>query len=101
MIRLEGVRILANPNSPRSGDHVHLGLGCSARRRIDPAVDLHEFPPLNAVLMSHYNEDHFDKWWMNLLIRNFPCLTMKHGMNCLVTSANVELFRNVWDFTSL
>lgn len=97
VIEWEGVRILTDPNFLHSGDHVHLGPGVSATRRTDPAVDLHELPPVHVVLLSHYHEDHFDKKVEESLDRAFPIITTKHGRECLTSSAKPDPFRNVQD----
>ncbi|KAF4417742.1 metallo-hydrolase oxidoreductase [Fusarium acutatum] len=73
IIEWEGFRLLTDPNFLHAGDHVHLGPGVTAERQTNPAVDLHELPSLDAILLSHYHEDHFDR-----------CLTSKN-----------EPFRNV------
>ena len=43
------------PNFLHAGDHVHLGPGVSSTRRTNPAVDLHELPRVDVVLLSHYH----------------------------------------------
>ncbi|KAF5558247.1 metallo-hydrolase oxidoreductase [Fusarium phyllophilum] len=73
IIEWEGFRLLTDPNFLHAGDHVHLVPGVTAERQTNPAVDLHELPSLDAILLSHYHEDHFDR-----------CLTSKN-----------EPFRNV------
>lgn len=95
IIEWKGIRILTDPNFLHSGDHVHLGPGVTSRRQTDPAVDLHELPPIHAVLLSHYHEDHFDGKVEESLNREFPIITTKHGKNCLTSSAKQEPFRNV------
>jgi L-ascorbate metabolism protein UlaG (beta-lactamase superfamily) len=43
------------PNFLHAGDHVHLGPGVTSARRTNPAVDLHELPRIDLVLLSHYH----------------------------------------------
>lgn len=43
------------PNFLHAGDHVHLGPGVTGTRRTNPAVDLHELPRIDLVLLSHYH----------------------------------------------
>lgn len=43
------------PNFLHAGDHVHLGPGVSSTRRTNPAVDLHDLPRIDLVLLSHYH----------------------------------------------
>ena len=44
------------PNFLHAGDHVHLGPGVPSTRRTNPAVDLHDLPRIDLVLLSHYHE---------------------------------------------
>jgi len=46
---------MTDPNFLHAGDHVHLGPGISGVRRTNPAVDLHELPRIDVVLLSHYH----------------------------------------------
>ncbi|KAG5752578.1 hypothetical protein H9Q72_003631 [Fusarium xylarioides] len=93
IIEWEGFRLLTNPNFLHAGDHVHLGPGVTAERQTNPAVDLHELPSLDAILLSHYHEDHFDRLVEDSLNRDFLIVTTPHAHRCL-TSKN-EPFRNV------
>ncbi|KAF5711964.1 metallo-hydrolase oxidoreductase [Fusarium mundagurra] len=93
IIEWEGFRLLTDPNFLHAGDHVHLGPGVTAERQTNPAVDLHELPSLDAILLSHYHEDHFDRLVEDSLNRDFLIVTTPHAHRCL-TSKN-EPFRNV------
>lgn len=44
-----------------SQDHIHLGSEVTAMRQTNPAVDLHDLPRIDLVLLSHYHADHFDQ----------------------------------------
>lgn len=57
---------MTDPNFLHAGDHVHLGPGVTATRVKDPAVDLHDLPGIDVVLLSHYHE-----WVLPLLIPRF------------------------------
>ena len=46
---------MADPNFLHWGDHTHLGPGIWGTRKTNPAVDLHDFPKIDAVLISHYH----------------------------------------------
>jgi len=52
---------MTDPNFLHAGDQVHLGPGVTGERVTNPAVDLHELPRIDAVLLSHYHADHFDQ----------------------------------------
>ncbi|KAH7229384.1 beta-lactamase superfamily domain-containing protein [Fusarium oxysporum] len=93
IIEWEGFRLLTDPNFLHAGDHVHLGPGVTAQRQTNPAVGLHELPSLDAILLSHYHEDHFDRLVEDSLNRDFLIVTTPHAHKCL-TSKN-EPFRNV------
>jgi len=61
IIEWEDMRLMTDPNLLHAGEHVHLGPGVTSMRRTNPAVDLHDLPHIDLVLLSHYHEDHFDK----------------------------------------
>jgi L-ascorbate metabolism protein UlaG (beta-lactamase superfamily) len=46
---------MTDPNFLHAGDHVHLGPGVTATRKTNPALDLHELPRIDVVLLSHYH----------------------------------------------
>ncbi|KAL0574021.1 hypothetical protein V5O48_007943 [Marasmius crinis-equi] len=78
-----GLRILTDPNFLHAGDHVHLGPGVTAQRRTNPAVDLHDLPSLDFILLSHYHADHFDQLVEDSLNRDFRIITTPHAKECL------------------
>lgn len=49
------IDIRTQPNFLHAGDHVHLGPGVTGTRQTNPALDLHELPRIDAVLLSHYH----------------------------------------------
>lgn len=79
LLEWNGTRILTDPNFLHAGDHVHLGPGVTAKRLRDPHVDLDQLPPLDAVLLSHYHEDHFDKLVEDSLSRDFDIISTPHA----------------------
>ncbi|KAK1772855.1 beta-lactamase-like protein [Phialemonium atrogriseum] len=90
VLEWNGVRILTDPNFLHAGDHVHLGPGVSGKRLKSPAVDLHELPPLDCILLSHYHEDHFDRMVEGSLSRDFPIITTPHAKKCLTSDRNED-----------
>jgi hypothetical protein len=93
-----GIRIMTDPNFLHAGDHVHLGPGVTAQRLKDPAIDLHELPRIDAVLLSHYHEDHFDRKVEESLRRDLPIITTPHARQCLHDAKEGdEKFTNVHD----
>lgn len=55
ILEWEGVRLMTDPNFLHKGDHVHLGPGVTGTRETNPAVNLHELPRIDVVLLSHYH----------------------------------------------
>lgn len=94
VIEWKGTRILTDPNFLHAGDHVHLGPGVTAERLTNPAVDLHELPALDCILLSHYHEDRFDQKVEKSLNRMFPIITTPHAKRCLTGLKN-EPFQRV------
>ncbi|KAH8895200.1 Metallo-hydrolase/oxidoreductase [Thozetella sp. PMI_491] len=90
VIEWQGLRILTDPNFLHAGDHVHLGPGVTAQRVTNPAVDLHELPPLDCILLSHYHADHFDQLVEASLNRTFPIITTPHAKECLTSKTNKD-----------
>lgn len=88
ILEWEGMRILTDPNFLHAGDHVHLGPGVNATRLTDPAINLEELPRIDAILLSHYHEDHFDKVVGDKLKRSIPIITTPHAKNCLTSKGD-------------
>ncbi|KAF1971194.1 Metallo-hydrolase/oxidoreductase [Bimuria novae-zelandiae CBS 107.79] len=94
LLEWEGLRILTDPNFLHAGDHVHLGPGVSAIRQTNPAIDIEELPRIDAVLLSHYHEDHFDRPVEDKLKRDLPIITTPHAKSCL-TAKGEDSFTSV------
>ncbi|KAF2211939.1 hypothetical protein CERZMDRAFT_42233 [Cercospora zeae-maydis SCOH1-5] len=99
VIEWEGIRILTDPNFLHAGDHVHLGPGVQGTRRTNPAIDLHELPHVDLVLLSHYHADHFDQRVEESLRRDLPIVTTPHAKQCLTEKKEPEdeKFTQVYD----
>ncbi len=61
LIRFGGLTILTDPNFIHAGEEIPLGYGMTTRRLTDPAIDFDDLPPIDAVLLSHFHADHFDR----------------------------------------
>lgn len=96
ILEWEGVRILTDPNFLHKGDHVHLGPGVTGTRQTNPAIDLHELPRIDVILLSHYHADHFDQEVEEKLRKSIPIVTTPHAKSCL-TSKGDDSFTNVHD----
>lgn len=97
VLEWEGIRLLTDPNFLHAGDHVHLGPGVTAQRQTNPAIDLHELPRVDAVLLSHYHADHFDQKVEESLRRDLPIISTPHAKSCLVDKKGDDAFTEVYD----
>jgi L-ascorbate metabolism protein UlaG (beta-lactamase superfamily) len=98
ILEWEGIRIMTDPNFLHAGDHVHLGPGVTGERKTNPAVDLEDLPPIDAVLLSHYHADHFDEKVESSLRRDLPIVTTPHAKHHLHENKPAEeKFTRVYD----
>ncbi|EMC91476.1 hypothetical protein BAUCODRAFT_117974 [Baudoinia panamericana UAMH 10762] len=97
ILEWEGIRLMTDPNFLHAGDHVHLGPGVTGTRRTNPAIDLHELPRIDAVLLSHYHADHFDEKVEESLRRDLPIVTTPHAKTHLHDQKGEDRFTNVYD----
>ncbi|MFD0688903.1 MBL fold metallo-hydrolase [Actinomadura fibrosa] len=75
IIRYGGITLLTDPNFLRRGERAHLGYGITSRRLRDPAITVEELPPLDAVVLSHLHDDHWDQVAERHIDRGLPILT--------------------------
>jgi L-ascorbate metabolism protein UlaG (beta-lactamase superfamily) len=78
-----GFSLLTDPNFIHSGESVPLGYGLSTERLTDPAMEIEDLPPLDAVVLSHYHGDHFDRVAEERLSRAVPILTTPEAAEIL------------------
>ncbi|OBT81121.1 hypothetical protein VE02_10224 [Pseudogymnoascus sp. 03VT05] len=97
ILEWEGVRLMTDPNFLHAGDHVHLGPGVTSVRLKNPAIDLHDLPRIDAVLLSHYHEDHFDRDVEASLRRSLPIISTPHAKAHLSSKQEGEAFTAVYD----
>jgi len=67
----------------------------NATRLTNPAIDLHELPRIDAILLSHYHEDHFDRKVESSLRRSIPIITTPHARSHLTSKGPDESFTEV------
>ena len=79
LIRYLGLTILTDPNFLHRGESVHLGYGLQSQRLTEPALQLAQLPPIDLVVLSHFHEDHFDKFVQQHLARDTLIVTTPHG----------------------
>jgi len=75
LIRYAGITLLTDPNFIHAGESVPVGIGLSTTRLTNPAMELDELPELDAVLLSHYHGDHFDRVAEERLDRGLAIIT--------------------------
>jgi L-ascorbate metabolism protein UlaG (beta-lactamase superfamily) len=75
LIRCGGFTILTDPNFIHMHEQVDLGNGLSATRLTNPALDIHELPPIDLVVLSHFHGDHFDQVAERELDKELPIVT--------------------------
>ncbi|MEV0380989.1 MBL fold metallo-hydrolase [Nonomuraea sp. NPDC050643] len=75
LIRYNGFTLLTDPHFLHRGQRAYLGLGMSARRLKDPAVEVGDLPPLDAVVLSHLHGDHWDRVARRSLDKDTPIVT--------------------------
>ena len=61
LIRYAGLTLLTDPNFIHAGEEIPLGYGMTTRRLIDPAIEIEDLPEIDAVVLSHFHADHFDR----------------------------------------
>ncbi|MGN6576620.1 MAG: MBL fold metallo-hydrolase [Nocardioides sp.] len=75
LIRLGGFTLLTDPNFLHRGQRAYLGKGLWSKRLTEPAMQPHELPELDAVVLSHLHGDHFDRVARQDLARTQPVVT--------------------------
>jgi L-ascorbate metabolism protein UlaG (beta-lactamase superfamily) len=67
--------LLTDPNFLHQGQHAYLGHGLVSKRRHNPAFEIDQLPPVDAVVLSHMHGDHWDRVTQKKLDRDLPVLT--------------------------
>jgi L-ascorbate metabolism protein UlaG (beta-lactamase superfamily) len=75
LIRYAGFTILTDPTFIHKHGEVPLGYGLTTKRLTDPAVEIHDLPPLDLILLSHFHGDHFDQVAERELNKAIPIVT--------------------------
>ncbi|GGU28982.1 MBL fold metallo-hydrolase [Streptomyces daghestanicus] len=85
LLRHGDLTLLTDPNFLHRGERAHLGYGLVSRRLTEPALDVAELPPLDAVVLSHLHGDHWDRRARRGLDRSVPVVTTPHAARHLRT----------------
>ncbi|GHF60700.1 L-ascorbate metabolism protein UlaG (beta-lactamase superfamily) [Amycolatopsis bartoniae] len=83
LLRLGPFTVLTDPNFLHRGQWCYFGQGLVSRRRTEPAAQLAQLPPLDAVVLSHLHGDHFDRVARRDLAATVPILTTSHAAHRL------------------
>lgn len=75
LIRYAGFTILTDPTFIHKHGEVPLGYGLKTTRLTNPAVDIHDLPPLDLIVLSHFHGDHFDQVAERDLDKSIPIVT--------------------------
>lgn len=79
LLRLGPFTVLTDPSFLHRGQRAYLGWGLSSRRLLEPALQVSELPPLDAVVLSHLHGDHWDRIGRRALDRGLPIVTTPHA----------------------
>lgn len=83
LIRYAGFTILTDPTFIHKHGEVPLGYGLKTTRLTNPAAEIHELPPLDLILLSHFHGDHFDQVAERDLNKTTPIVTTQSAAEAL------------------
>jgi len=83
LIRYAGYAILTDPTFIHMHEQVSIGYGMHATRLTNPAMEIHELPPLDLVVLSHFHGDHFDQVAERELDKSLPTVTTNEATKAL------------------
>jgi L-ascorbate metabolism protein UlaG (beta-lactamase superfamily) len=75
LIRYAGFTILTDPTFIHMHEQVSIGYGMHSARLTNPAIEIHDLPALDFVLLSHFHGDHFDQVAERELDKTVPIVT--------------------------
>ena len=83
LIRYAGYTILTDPTFIHMHEQVSIGYGLHATRLTNPAMEIHQLPPLDLVVLSHFHGDHFDQVAERELDKALPIVTTNEASKAL------------------
>jgi len=75
LIRYAGFTILTDPTFIHMHEQVSIGYGMHSMRLTNPAIEIHDLPTLDLVILSHFHGDHFDQVAEQKLDKTLPIVT--------------------------
>ena len=75
LIRYAGFTILTNPTFIHMHEQVPLEYGLHTKRLTNPAIEIHELPLLDLIVLLHFHGDHFDQVAEQELDKSLPIVT--------------------------
>ena len=83
LIRYAGYTILTDPTFIHMHEQVSIGYGMHATRLTNPAIEIHQLPSLDLVVLSHFHGDHFDQVAERELDKSLPIVTTNEAAEAL------------------
>jgi L-ascorbate metabolism protein UlaG (beta-lactamase superfamily) len=90
LIRYAGLTIVTDPAFIHKHEQVSIGYGMHSTRLTNPAMEIHDLPPLDLIVLSHFHGDHFDQVAERELDKSLPIVTTPEAAKELAQRA----FRN-------
>lgn len=75
LIRYAGFTSLTNPTFIHMHEQVPLEYGLHTKRLTNPAIEIHELPLLDLIVLLHFHGDHFDQVAEQELDKSLPIVT--------------------------
>lgn len=97
LLRRDGFTVITDPNFLRKGQRAYLGLGLTSKRLTDPALDVAQVPPLDAVSLSHLHGDHYDRVARKGLDPSTPVVTTVQGARKLSRKGVTATGLRTWE----
>ena len=94
LLQLGPFTLLTDPNFLRRGQRAYLGHGLWTKRLTDPALLPDDLPALDAIVLSHLHDDHWDRIATRSLPKETPVVTTPAAARELATkgfSATADL----------
>lgn len=102
LIQYAGMTILTDPAFVRKGARIDLGYGVHTERLTDPAMRISELPSLDAIVLSHFHGDHFDRVAERELDRSVLIVTTPAAVDDLKERGFIKTIAlETWEYWTL